>query len=177
MFRIAIAALAVVCFVLPVSAQNVTPPAIGTPSAVADWSVAVTAIYDDPTQIDPTATWFTDWLAKNAPPAGETMFSVRLRLTNSSDRAADPATALRFSLASGNGFVYDFRATCGGVPGQLPPMTQVDAGETVETVQCWRVRTEHLPTLRLRVDLAPEIAGSSDPVWFSLSDSEGTPVP
>lgn len=56
-----------------------------------------------------------------------------------------------FDLVTDTGFEYTGNRACGDIPGAMSWDTQLDAGDATEANFCWVVRTEHVPTLRLRV--------------------------
>lgn len=141
---------------------------IGQSATVADrWAVQVVTVFEDAHEIDPTDDFFNDWIDTYALPEGDQYFALRLRITNDGSTAGDPTSDLSFSVLSETDFAYRGLFACGDIPGGLSFGTQLDAGETIEANVCWVVRTEHVPSLRLRVE--PSFSfDDTQTVWFSL---------
>jgi hypothetical protein len=131
------------------------------------WKVRVVKTIDDPYQIDSTASWFTDWLDDNPPSPGEQLFTVRVEITNTSDKAASPREDLSFGLVTADGFTYTETQSCGSVPGQLSYSDQIRAGETFETNLCWYVETRDVESLGFFVEPSFSFE-ESERVVFSL---------
>jgi hypothetical protein len=126
------------------------PIAFGHSARVAgDWSVRVVRTFGDPHQIDPSADWFNDWLDHNPLPAGQQMFTVRLRLTNRGGESAFPDRVLWFVLVGSFDYTYGTVFHCGTVPGELSFTDEVAPGESLVTNLCWIVLREDVGSLVL----------------------------
>lgn len=160
--------------VTPEAGVSVVPEVpFDTAQVVANgWTVRVIAVYPDPADIDPTATWFLDWLKDNPRASESEFFTVRLEIKNTSDEAGDILTSLGFGLKSESGFEYDSSDYCGGIPEKVSYDVQLDAGESYEGNLCWVVRTNHVSTLKLNVSPWLSFA-DADITVFSLSESPG----
>ena len=129
------------------------------------WKVKVVNVIEDPYQIDPSATWFTDWLNANQPPAGQQIFTVRLRLTNTSDVAAKPYFDISLGLLGEAGFEY--RNQCGQIPGSLPFDAQLRPGDSIDFNTCWVIDSRDVDDLTLWAK--PSLPFDADRVIFALS--------
>ncbi|MFL5760317.1 MAG: DUF4352 domain-containing protein [Thermomicrobiales bacterium] len=114
------------------------------------WSVKVLRTFDDPHQIDPSATWFSDWLDHYPLAAGKQFFTVRLHITNRGEEAARLSTSVAFGLSGRAGYIYDSSSSCGSVPGQVSFMDdQLRPGEALDTNLCWVVSRDDIGSLVL----------------------------
>lgn len=115
----------------------------------ANWSVKILEVIEDPYQIDPSAEWFTQWLDANPPGEGKQRYTVRVRITNDGDIAAEPVSELHLGVIGEAEFTYEFTDECGQIPGYLAhfPAVQLRPGESVDVNYCWVINSQDLSAL------------------------------
>lgn len=142
----------------------------GETGNVADqWDVQVLDVFLDAHDIDPSDEFFSNWIDTYPLPEGQQYFALRLKITNNGPKAGKPAFDLSYAVLSESEFEYTGTFACGNIPGGLDFSQQMDVGETIEANLCWVVRTEHIPTLRLRIEPGGFSFDESKQVWFSLA--------
>ena len=127
-----------------------------------DWTVTLNAVYTDPATIDPSATWFVDWLANNPRPAGKEFLTVRITATNTDDEPLDRLD-FGYGYATPGGAVYNYRNTCGSVPDEWSYQTVIEPGESVTTTLCMVVDAGDLEELYFYVG-----DPRNEPTYYSL---------
>ena len=157
-----------------VDAQN-EPIALGTPVELdGSWSATIVKVFADPSQIDPTAEWFLNWLEDNPRAAGSEFFTVSVFLTNIGHESLSPSE-IQFGFVATSGATYDFRSNCGSVPNSPSFNQVVHPGDSITLNFCRVVRDKDRTGLLFYIDPTSG-NGDQNQIEFSLFAEIGTPV-
>jgi hypothetical protein len=145
------------------AADKSKPIAIGTPAEVAKgWTVTVVSAE---TNADATLKAANDF---NKPEAGKQFVTVKVTVTNNSDKPAAPLTNVKLSLLPGSGVAVDSAFTCTGLPDKFDSMAQMQPGATLTGNLCFQVKTEEVPTVLLLAEPQFTVDKVQDQKFFAI---------
>jgi hypothetical protein len=104
----------------------------------------------------------------NKPEAGKQFVTVKVTVTNNSDKPAAPGSNVKFSLLPGSGVAIGTEFTCAGLPDKFDSMAQMQPGATLTGNLCFQVKTEDVPTVLLLAEPQFTLDKVKDQKFFAI---------
>ena len=144
---------------VPVGTKK-NPVRIGKSAKVGDWTVKVTGVTADGTELVMQENQFND------PPATDHQFYlVTISATYNGDASDTLISNLSFELVGKSAVAYGYQDYCGVIPNPLPSTTEVFQGGNITGNFCWDVKSSDVNSLVMFVNVG---YSQADRIYFAL---------
>lgn len=145
------------------AADKSKPIALGTAVEVAKgWTVAVVSAE---TNADATLKKANEF---NKPEAGKQFVTVKVSVSNKSDKPDEALTNVKLSLLPGSGVAVDSTFSCVGLPDKFDSMAQLQPGATLTGNLCFQVKKEDVDTVLLLAEPQFTLDKVKDQKFFAI---------